>query len=384
MTKGIVAVILPGAILFLWLLWERRLKSLWTLATFAAAFLFLALIVPATWQLEKHNPGFTQFFYVSEHLSRFMGNRREQAHQEPPWFFLKTLPLLLVPWTLFLFRTIRTMTVKRVLSDDTVSRFLLVWVVVVIGFFSASSGKLMSYIMPALLPLGLLVGRWGVAQPLDGSRVDRRLWMVGFFPLPLIVFLLPVVWILGWLGFFPGDLAVPGLLSALPLLPALIVAVIILSRGFPTFAGAGMLVATFYLGLAFLLGPLAGKDMNAQLHRNSAIPFKELAAQLKPEDHVVMMYRYRPSLAFYTQRIPVLYDLINEMRYGMDAEPQRLKYAAKRGELGALIAQGTGRWFGVLEREDMGDFIENGFDTNTPVLISNCDLTIVDITAGQR
>jgi hypothetical protein len=192
------------------------------------------------------------------------------------------------------------------------------------------------------------------------------------------------VWILGWLGFFPGNLAVPGLLSALPLLPALIVAVIILSRGFPTFAGAGMLVATFYLGLAFLLGPLAGKDMNAQLHRNSAIIFKELAAQLKPEDHVVMMYRYRPSLAFYTQRIPVLYDLINEMRYGMDAEPQLLKYAEKRGELGALIAQGTGRWFGVLDREDMGDFIENGFDTNTPVLISNCDLTIVDITAGQR
>ena len=52
--------------------------------------------------------------------------------------------------------------------------------------------------------------------------------------------------------------------------------------------------------------------MNALLHRNSAIIFKELAAQLKPEDHVVMMYRYRPSLAFYTQRIPVLYDLVNE------------------------------------------------------------------------
>ena len=216
MTKGMVAVVLPAAILFLWLIWERRLKSpsgcerpLRTPATFAAAFLFLALIVPATWQLEKHNPEFTQFFYVSEHLSRFMGNRQDQTHQESAWFFLKTLPLLLMPWTLFLFRTIRTMTVKRVLSYDTVSRFLLVWVVVVIGFFSASSGKLMSYIMPALLPLGLLIGRWGVAQPLDGSRTDRRLWMMGFFPLPVIAFLLPVVWVFGWLGMFPGTLAVP-------------------------------------------------------------------------------------------------------------------------------------------------------------------------------
>ena len=200
MTKGLVAMILPAAILFLWLIWERRLKSLWTLAIFVAAVLFLALIVPATWQLEKHNPGFTQYFYIREHLSRFIGNRLDQAHPEPGWFYFKTLPLLLVPWTLFLFRTVRIMAVKRVLSHDSVSRFLLVWAVVVIGFFSASSGKLMSYIMPALLPLGLLVGRWGVAQPLDGSRTDRWLWMIGFFPLPVLSIMLFVVWVLGWLG----------------------------------------------------------------------------------------------------------------------------------------------------------------------------------------
>lgn len=384
MTKGLIAVVLPAGILFLWLLWECRLKSLWTPAAFAAACLFLALIVPATWQIEKHNPGFTQYFYVDEHLSRFIGNRRDQVHQEPPWFFLTTLPLLLVPWTFFLFRTMRTMVVKRVLSYDTVSRFLLVWVVVVIGFFSASSGKLMSYIMPALLPLGLLMGRWGVAEPLDGTRADRRLWLLGFFPLPVIAFLLPIVWILGWLGFFPGTLAVPGLLSALPLLPALIAAVVILSRRSATFAGAGMLVATFYIGMAFFVSPLAGKDMNAMLHRNSGITFKELAAQLKPEDHVVMMYRYRPSIAFYTKQIPVMYDEINEMRYGMDAEPGLLKRAAKREELGALIAQGTGRWFGMVEHEDMDDFVENGFDTNRPVAMSNCDLKVIDLSAGQR
>jgi 4-amino-4-deoxy-L-arabinose transferase-like glycosyltransferase len=384
MTKGVVAVVLPAAIVFLWLIWERRLKSLWTLATFAAALLFLALIVASTWQLEKYNPGFTQYFYISEHLSRFIGNRREQAHPEPPWFFFKTLPLLLAPWTLFLFRTIRTLTLKRALSYDSVSRFLLVWVVVVIGFFSASSGKLMSYIMPALLPLGLLVGRWGIAQPLDGSRADRWLWIIGFFPLPVLSVLLLVVWVTGWLGMSPETLAVPNILSILPLLPAMIVAVIVVLRGFPTFNGVGMSVAMFYIGMASLLSPLAGKDMNAQLHRNSAIAFKELAAQLRPEDHLVMMYRYRPSVAFYTQRIPVLYDLINEMSYGMDAEPGRLKYAENREQLTGQIAAGTGRWFGVVEHEDMDDFSEHGFDTNAPVMTSDCNLKIVNLSSGQH
>ena len=123
--------------------------------------------------------------------------------------------------------------------------------------------------------------------------------------------------------------------------------------------------------------------MNAQLHRNSAITFKELAAQLKPEDHVVMMYHYRPSVAFYTQRIPLLYGLINEMRYGKETEPGRLKYAKNREQLTRQIAEGTGRWFGVVEQEDMDDFSEDGFDTNTPVMTSNCDLKIVDLSSGQ-
>ena len=97
-----------------------------------------------------------------------------------------------------------------------------------------------------------------------------------------------------------------------------------------------------------------------------------------------MMYHYKPSVAFYTQQIPVLYILDNEMRYGMDAEPGLLTRAANRDELGALIGRGTGRWLGVVEHDDMDHFVENGFDTNAPVLTSNSDLKIVDLSAGQR
>lgn len=384
MTKGIVALVLPAAILFLWLLWERRLRTLWTPTLFASALVFLALIIPVTWQLEKHNPGFTRYFFIDEHLSRFTGNRQEQAHPEPPWFFLKVLPLLLAPWTLFVVRTVRTMAAKHVLKTDATSRFLLVWTLVVIGFFSASTGKLMSYIMPALLPLGLLVGRWGVAEPLDGTRADRRLWRLGFLPLPVLGLALPVLWILGWLGFFPEKLAVPGPLSALPLLPAVIVALLVVFKRAPSLADAGKVVATFYLGMAFLLSPVAGKEMNAQLHRNSAILFKELAVQMGPDDQVVMMYRYKPSAAFYTRRIPTLYRVVNEMRYGMDSEPGRLTYTTNSVELNGLMAEKTGRWFAVVLEEDLDDLARDGFNTNAPVLISNCDMRIVDLSAGQR
>ena len=142
-------------------------------------------------------------------------------------------------------------------------------------------------------------------------------------------------------------------------------------------------MATFYIGMAFLLSPLAGKDMNAQLFRNYAITLRDLATQLRPEDHVVMMYHYKPSVAFYTQRISVLYDVINEMRYGMDAEPGRLKYVGNREQLTEQIDAETGRWFGVVEHEDMDDFIEHGFDTHAPVMTSNCNLKIVYLSSCQ-
>jgi hypothetical protein len=102
-----------------------------------------------------------------------------------------------------------------------------------------------------------------------------------------------------------------------------------------------------------------------------------------PDDHVVMMYRYKPSAAFYTQRIPVLYSVVNEMRYGMDAEPDRLMHAKDREELTALMAGKSGRWFGVLPQEDMDDFARDGFDTNAPVLSSHSVIRIVDLSPPQ-
>jgi 4-amino-4-deoxy-L-arabinose transferase-like glycosyltransferase len=382
MTKGIVAVVLPAAILFLWLLWERRLRSLWTLAAFAAAFLFLALTAATMWLVEKHNPGFTWYFYVEEHLSRFTGTRREQGHPEPFWFYLETLPLLLVPWTFFLFRTIRTMRVRKAISSDPLTRFLLVWVVVVVGFFSASSGKLMSYVMPALLPLGLLIGRWGVAEPLDESKVDRRLWLIGYFPIPLLTVSMVAVWLLSYFDFFPNTFAIPNTISILPLLPAVFIALVVLTRGFPTLASTGALLAALYFGLAFLTSPLTGRDMNARVYKNSTILFKELADQLRPDDRVTLLYRYRPAAAFYTQKIPMLYDFMNEMRYGIENEPERMGYVTNNLQLSSGMTAG-GRLFGILTQEHMKNLVGDGFGTNVAVIAEDRELKVIELPTGQ-
>ena len=194
MTKGAVAIVLPGAALFFWLLWERRLAKLWTWWLIPAAVLVVAILAPWLWWLEKHNPGFFQYFVIEEHLSRFTGTRTIQGHKEPWWFFLALLPVMLLPWTLFAVRAV----VRGWGRHDSLTRFLFCWAAVVVVFFSVSSGKLMSYILPAFPALGLLIGRWGVGESLDGTARDRRLWRVGLAGTWLVATMLVLLWLVSW------------------------------------------------------------------------------------------------------------------------------------------------------------------------------------------
>ncbi|NCC69740.1 MAG: phospholipid carrier-dependent glycosyltransferase, partial [Clostridia bacterium] len=88
MTKGAVAVVLPGAIIIIWLLWEKRASALLTPGLPLAALLFIAMLAPALWLVEQHNPGFVRHFIYEEHIARFTGTRSTQLHEEPFWFYV--------------------------------------------------------------------------------------------------------------------------------------------------------------------------------------------------------------------------------------------------------------------------------------------------------
>lgn len=380
-SKGLVAVVLPGGIVFLWLLWERRLSELWGGPLLAGGLLFLALFAPTAWLIERHNPGFVKFFYVAEHLSRFTGTRADQGHPEPIWFFLKVLPAMLVPWTFFLIRMGRTMAVRRVLRTDSLSRFLLVWGLVVFAFFSLSSGKLMSYIMPAMIPFGLLIGRWGVEEPLDGSRADRWMWRGASAFVPLLGVAVIAFWLIAFRGLFPEDLVRPSAVTGLFLLPAaVLLAAMPWSRALRTGYGLALVTASIFFGLAFLGSPLAGKEMNVLLRDNSSLVFKELARQLKPEDQIVKFCCYRPSLAFYANRIPWLYQLRHEMRQGMTMEPDRPGWLADSAALFKTRHDvETGRWFVAMCKDCIDRFAEERIAVYPTPVAENRDLILFEI-----
>jgi 4-amino-4-deoxy-L-arabinose transferase-like glycosyltransferase len=166
LTKGLVGMVLPGGIAFSYLLLSRQLKSLGRVPWVSATLLFLAIAVPWHVLIALETPGFLNFYFVHEHFLRYLTDAH--ARTEPFWFFLPVLGLGMLPWVGYLWRGISQLDVPLPSEGTTREQrallFLTVWIVVIVGFFSLSSSKLVPYVLPATLPLALLFAR-GTTEP---------------------------------------------------------------------------------------------------------------------------------------------------------------------------------------------------------------------------
>lgn len=167
LAKGLIGIVLPGMILVAWLLLRRRWRGLLHLAWLPGVLLFLAVAAPWFVAMQQRFPGFLHYFFVVQHFARFAQGGFN--NQQPPWFFLVVLPVLALPWSAWLPRALRLPTGDH---GRATAQLAWVWLAVVLLFFSLPRSKLIGYILPAALPLALLVGE-AFARVQAGARVQR-------------------------------------------------------------------------------------------------------------------------------------------------------------------------------------------------------------------
>jgi 4-amino-4-deoxy-L-arabinose transferase-like glycosyltransferase len=172
LSKGLMGIVLPGAVLFCYLLWTRDFLRLKRLHIIKGTLLFLAISAPWFILVMRANPEFFHFFFIHEHFERFL--TKVHARYGPPWYFIPFLLLGSMPWTLYLWSGLakglkRADTPSVLKALGTVSKtngtkawrpelLLMLWVVFIFIFFSASSSKLAGYIVPIFPALAMLVG----------------------------------------------------------------------------------------------------------------------------------------------------------------------------------------------------------------------------------
>ena len=149
LSKGLIGIVLPGAAIFFFLLMKRDWGLIGRLRPVAGPVLFLAIAAPWFVAVSMANPEFLHFFFIQEHFQRFTTEMHQRA--EPFWFFVPILVAGLGPWLLPFLRSLK--------PRDDATLFLVIWLAVVLVFFSASGSKLPPYILPVFPAAALLVGR---------------------------------------------------------------------------------------------------------------------------------------------------------------------------------------------------------------------------------
>ena len=159
--KGILGLGFPAAIIGLHVLWTGRLRSMFSLRSFAGICLTAAVALP--WQIlvGRANPDFFGYFILREHFMRFTGKRF------PPDEFL-SLPVFLTftylwtfPWIAIVPQAVKRSIdrVRNAFRRSDEDLLLLLWIGIVVGLFSASQSRLEYYAFTSLPAFALLVGK---------------------------------------------------------------------------------------------------------------------------------------------------------------------------------------------------------------------------------
>jgi 4-amino-4-deoxy-L-arabinose transferase-like glycosyltransferase len=156
LSKGLVGAVLPVAAVGAYVLLQRDWKLLARLELIRGGLLFLAIAAPWFVTVSLANPEFPHFFFIREHFERFL--TKEHDRYQPAWFFIPVLLIGMLPWVVTLFPALWRALPRSAEAGFDARRFLLLWCAVVFVFFSASSSKLLPYILPLFPALSLLVG----------------------------------------------------------------------------------------------------------------------------------------------------------------------------------------------------------------------------------
>lgn len=171
LAKGLIGIVLPGGVIFLYLLFTKRWRVLKEMRLFTGGLLFLLACAPWFVLVSLKNPEFPHFFFIHEHFERFLTNVHHRT--KPFWFFIPVLAGTMLPWTLFIPAALRKGWQKR--RSGSLELFLLLWAVVIFAFFSKSNSKLVPYILPVFPPLAILMGSWFAAASAKSVRLHAAL-----------------------------------------------------------------------------------------------------------------------------------------------------------------------------------------------------------------
>ena len=170
LTKGLIGLVFPAAVIGLYLILTGNLRHLLRLRLVSSSLVFLVIAVPWHVLAALRNPdqgpirGFLWFYFINEHVLRYLNKRVPRDYDTVPLLLFWVLLLVwLVPWIAFLPQALRQVPIRwrRMRSqldrEGHANLLFMFWALVIVVFFSFSTRQ-EYYTVPAIPAIALLVG----------------------------------------------------------------------------------------------------------------------------------------------------------------------------------------------------------------------------------
>jgi 4-amino-4-deoxy-L-arabinose transferase-like glycosyltransferase len=316
LSKGLVGVVLPGAVLVLYTLASRDWNIWARLNMVRGLLLFFAIATPWFVLVGLKNPEQPHFFFIREHFERFVNTDHNRTGAW--YYFVGPLVAGSAPWLGIALQSLAAAVRPGAERTRFQPRTMLVaWAGFIFFFFSYSSSKLPGYIVPVFPALAILGALFLASAP----RRDRMLAAA----LPMLTGVAALV--LAWKA--PGMLGKPGEMQLVEAYQPWVA-----GAGLVSLLGGALAMALARLperrdlmvmvlavsGFASTEMVLTGFEVYGK-HRAATAMIAPIKAELTPASTVFAVGTYEQSLPFYLERTVVLVDYLDEFSFGLQQEP---------------------------------------------------------------
>lgn len=340
LTKGFLAFAVPVLALAPYLLWQRRHRDVLRMSWLP---ILTAVLVALPWGLAIHlrEPDFWRYFFWNEHVRRFMSANAQ--HNKPFWYFFAAVPGLILPWTLLV--PAAASGIREPFSDQGVrgrlTRLSICWLLLPFLFFSASHGKLLTYILPCFPPFAVLTAL-GLERAMT-KEGGRRLFQWGAIANAILFGLILLAFLAVYFTRFHGLRPYSRPLQALTVVNALGFVLLMGHFAFRSRAGRdkvllfGLSPLLLFATVHFLI-----PDRTLQI-KAPGILLEHYAQRITPETIVISDQNTIGAACWYLRRNDIyLLGDANELAYGMRYKDATGRWLNFQSAL-ALIDQNRGR-----------------------------------------
>lgn len=166
MAKGIPGFIVPFAVMFFVTIYNRTFKQIFKPQYILPGFaLFFLIVLP--WHivmLKMHDPLFFNEYIMKHHINRFFSSS-EIDREQPFYFYFVTVLWGLIPWVfsgiavgITKLKTFKNIAVSELNNSQKFMMFNIIALIVTMLFFSSSSTKLITYILPVYFFTAFILG----------------------------------------------------------------------------------------------------------------------------------------------------------------------------------------------------------------------------------